>query len=308
MVKFVALYPGQGSQERGMALDFYQVSPQVRELFERFSQGAQIDLKKVIETGNPAILGETLTTQLVVTLANLSALTVARELEIPIASHAGFSLGELSGYYASEVLEIGDLLKLLLTRGTLLRRHTQALERGGRQLAMAAVIGLSFERAQQILDSSGVKGLFCANDNSPQQVVLSGYEDELAQVVTSLKKGGAQRVIKLKVRGAFHTPLMGEAQKEFAQFLEGISFNHPIAKLYSSVSAQEVASGEEARGLLARQFSSPVRWRSLMEKIKGNKALELGPGRVLTRLSGEGCYLGGSYAELVKVKEGVGDV
>jgi len=308
MVKFVALYPGQGSQERGMALDFYRVSPQVRELFERFSHGAQIDLKRVIETGNPTILSETLTTQLVVTLANLSALAVARELEIPIASHAGFSLGELSAYYASGVLEVGDLLKLVLMRGALLRGHTQALERGGRELAMAAIVGLSFKRAQQIIGSSGVKGLYCANDNSSQQVVLSGYEDKLAQVVTLLKERGAQRVIKLKVRGAFHTPLMGEAQKEFARFIEAIPFNHPTAKLYSSVSAQEVASGEEAKGLLVKQFTSPVRWRSLMEKIKGNKALELGPGRVLTRLYGEGCYSGESYAELVKAKEGVGDV
>ncbi len=308
MVKFVALYPGQGSQERGMALDFYQVSPQVRELFERFSQGAQIDLKRVIETGNPVNLNETFTTQLVVTLANLSALAVARELEIPITSHAGFSLGELSAYYASGILKVGNLLKLLLTRGTLLRGHTQALEREGRQLAMAAVVGLSFERAQQILDSNRVKGLYCANDNSPQQVVLSGYEDELAQVVTPLKEGGAQRVVKLKVRGAFHTPLMGEAQKEFARFIEAIPFNHPTAKLYSSVSAEEVASSEEAKDLLVRQFTSPVRWRSLMERIKGNKALELGPGSVLTRLYGEGCYSGESYAELVKVKEGVRDV
>ena len=62
MVKFVALYPGQGSQERGMALNLYQVSPQVRELFERFSQGAQMDLKRVIDTGDSATLSETLTT------------------------------------------------------------------------------------------------------------------------------------------------------------------------------------------------------------------------------------------------------
>ena len=145
MVKFVALYPGQGSQERGMALNLYQVSPQVRALFERFSQGAQMDLKRVIETGDSATLSETLTTQLVVTLANLSALAVARELGIPLASHAGFSLGELSAYYASGVLENENLLKLLLTRGTLLREHTQALERGGRQLAMAAIVGRAFE-------------------------------------------------------------------------------------------------------------------------------------------------------------------
>jgi [acyl-carrier-protein] S-malonyltransferase len=308
MVKFVALYPGQGSQERGMALDLYQVSPQVRELFERFSQGAQMDLKRVIETGDSATLSETLTTQLVVTLANLSALAVARELGIPLASHAGFSLGELSAYYASGVLENENLLKLLLTRGTLLREHTQALERGGRQLAMAAIVGLSFERAQQILNESKVKGLYCANDNSSQQVVLSGYAEELAKVENPLKEGGAKGVIKLKVGGAFHTPLMGEAQKEFAHFLKEIPFNHPTAELYSSVSSTEVTSGDEGRKLLAKQFTSPVRWRSLMEKFRGNKALELGPGRVLSHLYGEGCYLGGSYEELLRVKEGANHV
>ncbi len=173
---------------------------------------------------------------------------------------------------------------------------------------MAAIIGLSFERAQQILDESGVKGLYCANDNSSQQVVLSGYAEELAKVENPLKEGGAKGVIKLKVGGAFHTPLMGEAQKEFAHFLKEIPFNQPTAKLFSSVSAEEVTSGEEGRKLLAKQFTSPVRWRSLMEKFRDNKALELGPGRVLSRLYGEGCYLGGSYEELLRVKEGANHV
>ena len=101
---------------------------------------------------------------------------------------------------------------------------------------------------------------------------------------------------------------MGEAQKEFAHFLKEIPFNQPTAKLFSSVSAEEVTSGEEGRKLLAKQFTSPVRWRSLMEKFRDNKALELGPGRVLSRLYGEGCYLGGSYEELLRVKEGANHV
>ena len=160
----------------------------------------------MIETGDSATLSETLTTQLVVTLANLSALAVARELGIPLASHAGFSLGELSAYYASGVLEIENLLTLLLTRGAFLRGHTQALERGGRQLAMAAIVGLSFERAQQILNESKVKGLYCANDNSSQQVVLSGYAEELAKVENPLKEGGAKGLYSSKWGGHFILP------------------------------------------------------------------------------------------------------
>lgn len=308
MVKYIALYPGQGGQEGGMALDLYKISSQVRDLFDLFSQRGKLDLKKILEVGDPNQLGETVVTHLAITLANLSATLVARQLQLPLACHAGFSLGELSAYHASGVLTTPTLIDLLVMRATLLRDYTLALERGGSKLSMAAVVGLSFEKAHQILEKSGVKELYCANDNSFEQVVLSGLDRELEKVEEQLREGGAKRIVKLKVNGAFHTPLMGGAQREFSQFLKELPFKSPSAQLYSSVTAEVVANREEARELLARQLTAPVRWRSLVERFNGRPALELGPGRVLTRLYGEGCRPAGSYLELLQVREGVEDV
>ncbi len=304
MVDFLALYPGQGAQKPAMALDFYREFSAVRTLFALASDISGVDLHKLLSEGTEEALQKTLNTQLAVTLANVSATTVARELSLNLIAHAGFSLGELSAYWASGVLSAEGLFTLVKRRGEIL--STSGTKQTDK-LIMVALLGLGFEEVSHILRKNNATALFCTNDNSATQVVVSGAEAEFFRLERDFKAGGVKRIVRLKVGGAFHTPLMGEVQEEFAQSIAGLNFKDPQECLYSSVSGSPVTTGKEAKELCVRQFTSVVRWRGLMESLKNPLALELGPGRVLTPLFKGHCYPGGSYEELLAIKRGVVD-
>lgn len=180
-------------------------------------------------------------------------------------------------------------------------------ERTYGQLGMAAVVGIGFDAVEQVLGQMGSGTLFCANDNSPRQVVLSGTAAELSRCEDALKEAGARRIIPLKVSGPFHTPFMDEAVEAFSEFLATVSFADPASALYVNVTGDRVTSGEAVREACARQLSSPVRWTRIMHRIVEDEGiahtLEIGPGSVLSglwRSSGlsVSCAPAGTYEEI----------
>ena len=155
-------------------------------------------------------------------------------------------------------------------------------------LGMAAIIGLGFNAVERVLAEREAKQLYCANDNGPLQVVISGLAAEIERCTEALKTAGARRVIPLRVSGPFHTPLMQEAQDEFSEFLSQFSFHDPHVPLYATVTGSRVATGEEVRDLCVRQLSSPVRWTTIMQHLVDTEqvtaTIEAGPGSVLSGL------------------------
>jgi malonyl CoA-acyl carrier protein transacylase len=191
---------------------------------------------------------------------------------------AGHSLGELGALVAAGALEERAGLELVALRGRLMQ---EAGEREGDGGMVAVMGGSAAERAPEIADAHG---LVVANDNSPQQVVLSGPRSELEAAAQHAKELGL-RGMALDVTGAFHSPMMAPALPAFQEALEQTEFTTPRVTVVSAVTAQPFA---DPRRELAEALIRPVRWRETMlalHELGAERFVEVGPGRVLTGLA-----------------------
>jgi [acyl-carrier-protein] S-malonyltransferase len=105
--------------------------------------------------------------------------------------------------------------------------------------------------------------------------------------VALAQAAGARRALRLNVSGAFHSPLMASAEAGLAAQLAGIGFGEPAYPVVSNVTAEPVREAEDARTLLVRQLTAPVRWSAgvrTMRREGVTRFLELGPGAVLVGL------------------------
>lgn len=285
VVKACFLFPGQGAQYPGMAKDLWENSARVKDLFRTASRSAGIDMEALLFQSTPEELQATDRAQAAVTLANLAAAEALSETGVTASACAGFSLGEYSALCASGVLRTEDVFPLLRIRGDLMESASRALDGPSGKPGMAAVLGLSPDGVDAAL--SGLEGVFAANRNGPTQTVISGTADGLARAEAALMRAGAKRLIRLKVSGPFHSPLLGKAAEEFGKALARFPFGEPRIPVYSNVSASRIRSGSEARELCVRQMVSSVRW---MEEERALLAegftvfLEAGPGTVLAGL------------------------
>jgi acyl transferase domain-containing protein len=167
-----------------------------------------------------------------------------------------------------------DGLELVALRGRLMAEADE----GG----MVAVMGRgAADRAPEL---AGAHRLTVANDNSPQQVVLSGARDALPAAAAAAEEVGL-RAVELPVSGAFHSPLMAPAVPEFAAALERVEIGEPRVPVLSAVTA---APFEDMRAQLVKALTMPVRWRETMLALHAlgvERFIEVGPGRVLTGLA-----------------------
>jgi [acyl-carrier-protein] S-malonyltransferase len=303
----VYLFPGQGAQYQGMALDFLASgSSAVRKLFEQASEAFGKDAQALLRDSDADTLKRTDVSQPTVTLANLAAATfLAEQGWIPKAC-AGFSLGEYAALVCAGVIGAEDCFRLVKARGEAMQKFSDQLrEAAGGDLVsanaanaapgMAAVVGLAPEQVEALIaqwTAEGLKDLFAANINSPKQVAVSGTAAALAEAETRFKEAGAKRVIRLQVAGPFHSPLLTGAAEAFGPVLEIVAFNDPKIPLYSNVTGKCVVSGREAKKLALAQITSPVRWITEETAITQDgksgfgfeACLEVGPGKVLQGL------------------------
>jgi [acyl-carrier-protein] S-malonyltransferase len=283
-MEIIGLYPGQGSQQRGMALSLYGASEAVRHLFELASESAKTDMYTLLSEGREAQLRQN--AQVAITLANRSAHIRLVEMGFRFAAHSGFSLGELSAYASGGIIDDETLFAIIARRSDLMQQMSDQVRQERGDVMMAAVIGLNFEQLTILLSEQGFTDLYAANDNAPTQVVIAGVSDSLERARKLLTAHGARRVIPLSVSGPFHTPFMAEATVPFALYLDTKHFSEPKEPVISSVDGQVVESSLTARSLLANQLAQPLRWTAVMEQLKEmNKPFgEVGHGTVLAGL------------------------
>ncbi len=299
MKKIVCFFPGQGAQYEGMGRDLYEASETVRDIFVQASDAAGRDLKDLIFNGSEADLKNTDNTQVAVTLVSAAAHAVLAERGLlgsnetgggggaePV--YAGFSLGELSAYYAAGIYDLQTLFTIANMRGRLMAKAAAEAVASYGSLGMAAVIGKSFAEIEAVIRESGLAHVYPANDNGPNQVVVAGVEQGIQQLTELLKAAGTRRIIPLKVSAPFHTPFLIPASEEFRELIADFTFADPVRKVYTNVTGALVASGAEAKENLVRQQISPVRWTTLMKNIAGSGEIsvccEAGPGKVLAGL------------------------
>lgn len=281
------LFPGQGSQYPGMARDFWEKVPAVKDLFTKASDASGADAEKLLFESSEEDLKATDKTQIAITLANLAASTALKAAGVEFQGCAGFSLGEYAALCEAGVIRLHDVFPIVKTRGMLMEKAARSLDAGSGKPGMAAVLGLPTEKVTLVMESLAGAGVFIANHNSPTQVVVSGTAEGLARAEKALKEAGARRFHRLTVSGPFHSPLMGEARRAFDEALAGYAFSDPRVPVYSNVTGRAIMSGNEARRLCGEQAVSPVRWVSVEQSLFSDgfdRFFEAGPGTVLTGL------------------------
>lgn len=279
-MKTCFLFPGQGAQYPGMARDFYETSKAVRDLFALASTASGIDLKKLLFEGSEEDLKQTRNTQLAVALASVASATCAREHGVHPEGCAGFSVGEWPALAEAGVVSYSDMFRLVAERGRLM---DEAGKRSGGS-TMSAVLSLSPEAIEEAIKKAGLANVWVANYNSPTQSVISGTEADVAAAEIAVKAAGAKRAIRLKVSGAFHSPIMASARDGFAEAVGAVKFNDPKIALFSNVTGKRISTGLEAKSLAVAQIVSPVRWMDEEAAILAERpgfCAETGPGTVL---------------------------
>jgi malonyl CoA-acyl carrier protein transacylase len=191
---------------------------------------------------------------------------------------AGHSLGELAALVAAGALAEREGLALVALRGRLMHEAGTRAGDGG----MIAVLGRgASDHAPAIAEAAG---LVVANDNSPQQVVISGARSRLPAALAHAKELGL-RATELDVTGAFHSPMMASAVPEFERALDDAAFTEPQVTVVSAVTAQPFT---DPRRELADALTMPVRWRETLltlHELGAERFIDVGPGRVLTGLA-----------------------
>jgi [acyl-carrier-protein] S-malonyltransferase len=282
-MQYSFLFPGQGSQKVGMGQDFYNSLDIAKKRFEEANNVLGRDLANICFNGPEEELLATQNTQPAIFTLEAVISDVLSEKGIRPSYTAGHSLGEYSALYAAGFISFSDGISLVAKRGELMA--IAGKETPG---AMAAVIGLTKERIHEILSSVSTGIVVCANENSPDQNVISGDEVAVKDACEKLKADGAKRALPLPVSGAFHSPLMQKAADEFTLFIKNFTFKTPHCPVIANVTAELETSPEKMKGLLLKQLVSPVRWVDVMNTLAGlehGTCIETGPGSVLRNLA-----------------------
>ncbi len=279
----VFLYPGQGSQKPGMGKDLYENYQEASVIFDSGDSILKRDQKELIFNGDEETLKKTENTQPALFTVEAAITEVLYSKGVNPVYVAGHSLGEYSALYAARIFDFETGLKVVAKRGELMSRAGQETEG-----AMAAIIGLTKEQIAE--EISEIKDEVCvpANENSPEQTVISGSRKGVDTACRLLKEAGAKKAVLLPVSGAFHSPLMKEASEEFKEYISAMSFSDAEYPVISNVTAKPEKSGEKLAEMMVSQLISPVKWVDSMKFIKGESPdllLETGPGNVLKGLA-----------------------
>ncbi|MCM3783006.1 ACP S-malonyltransferase [Neobacillus mesonae] len=286
MGKIAFVFPGQGSQTVGMAKDVYDNVPSSRKVFEKADEKLGFPLSSLIFEGPDTELKQTKNTQPALLTASIALYEALREKGISADYAAGHSLGEYSALVAAGVMSFEDAVAVVRARGTYMEEAVP----GGRG-AMAAVLGADRHQLAELCEKISAQGqdylVELANLNSPGQIVVSGLQEGVSQLVERVKEAGGKRAIPLEVSGPFHTSLMKEASAKLADQLSSVEIHDARISVVANVTAEPVTEAERIRELLVQQVYSSVKWEDTVVWLieQGvDTFVEIGPGSVLAGL------------------------
>ena len=279
MSKVAFCFPGQGSLEAGMGLEIAESEPAAMEVFEQGSEVTGLDLRWLAFDAPLEELVETELQQPTLVATSLAILAVLRERGIEPDYVVGHSVGEYSALAAARALSIPEAIALVRERG--LATAEAAREHPG---SMAAILGLEDEVVEELCRR--IDGVWPANYNCPGQLVVSGETPSVEECRWKAELEGARRTVKLKVSGAFHSPLVAKAAERLRPAIDRVKFSEPAAPFMSTVSAK-FEPAQRVGNLLVEQLTGPVKFtQAARELVKdGVKTfVEVGPGNVLSGL------------------------
>jgi len=279
MSKVAFCFPGQGSFAAGMGRDFAEAVPAARAVFARSSAASGLDLERLCFHGEAEELFDTAVQQPALVATSLAMLAALQDRGVKADFVIGHSVGEFAALAAAEAMTLEEAIALVRERG--LAMAEAAARNPG---SMAAILGLADEVVEGLCRR--ILGVWPANYNCPGQIVVSGENLAVDECIELAQDHGARRAVKLKVSGAFHSPLVARAADRLRPAIERVKFQEPSVPFMSTVTAR-VESAQRMGPLLVDQLTAPVRFtQSATELMRGGVRtfVEVGPGDVLSGL------------------------
>src|SRR5438128_3013539 len=279
MEKIAFCFPGQGSFEAGMGRGISEAVPQARDVFRRGSEASVLDLVRLCFEAEAEELYDTAVQQPALVATSLAMLAAIRARGIEPDYVIGHSVGEFAAIAACGAMSDEEAIALVRERGIAMAEA--AARHPG---SMAAILGLEDEVVETLCRK--ILGVWPANYNCPGQIVVSGENAAVDECCELAQEAGARRAVKLKVSGAFHSPLVARAADRLRPAIDKVKFQEPVAPFMSTVTAR-LESAQRMAPLLVDQLTAPVRFtQSASELVReGVKTfVEVGPGNVLSGL------------------------
>ena len=279
MTKVAFMFPGQGSLEEGMGREIVEAVPEAMEVFREGSDAAGIDLVELCFETPLSEMVETENQQPALVATSLAIHEAIRVRGIKPDYVVGHSVGEFAALAAARSFSPAEAIALVRERG--LAMAAAARERPG---TMAAILGLADEVVESICQK--IHNVWPANYNCPGQVVVSGAAVAVEECCDEAEQAGARRAIRLRVSGAFHSPLVERAAERLRPSVERVHFKEPLAPFVSTVTAK-LEDAQRYRTLLVEQLTAPVKFTQAVRELMRNGVtvfVEVGPGNVLSGL------------------------
>ena len=272
-------FPGQGSLEVGMGREIAEAVPEAMQVFREGSEASGLDLQRLCFDAPIEELVETEVQQPALVATSLAMLAALRARGLEPDYVVGHSVGEFTALAATSSMTPSESIALVRERG-LAMAEAARISNG----SMAAILGLEDEVVEQLC--AEIEGVWPANYNCPGQIVVSGEQEAVNELCAKAEELGARRTVKLKVSGAFHSPIIARAADRLRPAIERVRFRDPVAPFMSTVTAK-IEPAQRFASLLVEQLTAPVRFtqaaRGLIEE--GVKTfVEVGPSTVLTGL------------------------
>ncbi len=279
MTKIAFCFPGQGSVEPGMGRDIAEAVAEARSVYERASAASSLDLERLCFHADASELLDTAVQQPALVATELAVLAAIRARGIEPDYVVGHSVGEFAAVAAARAMTEEEAIALVRERGIAMAEA--AARHPG---SMAAILGLEDEVVETLCRK--ILGVWPANYNCPGQIVISGENDAVDECCELAQEAGARRAVKLKVSGAFHSPLVARAADRLRPAIDRVKFQEPVAPFMSTVTAR-IESAQRIAPLLVDQLTAPVRFtQSATELVREGVRtfVEIGPGNVLSGL------------------------
>ena len=277
--KIAFCFPGQGSLEPGMGREIAQAFASAREVYRLGSEASGLDLEHLCFEAPLEELVHTEVQQPALVATSLAILAALRESGLDADVVVGHSVGEFAALAAAGSIGTGEAIGLVRERGLAMaeaaRRHPGT---------MAAILGLEDEEVEKLCRR--IVGVWPANYNCPGQIVVSGEHEAVEECCAEAESLGARRAVRLKVSGAFHSPLVARAADRLRPAVEKVRFVEPLAPFMSTVTAK-IEPAQRLATLLVDQLTAPVRFtQAATELIRSGASIfvEVGPGNVLSGL------------------------